>query len=66
MKEHTVLVQGNVHGREEEERVLAKQPTSIVLTVVSVSSPSAKIRYEKLTNECQFHQIISIFFIESC
>ncbi|XP_020603850.1 uncharacterized protein LOC110042820 isoform X3 [Orbicella faveolata] len=44
MKEHTVLVQGNVHGREEEERVLAKQPTSIVLTVVNVSSPSAKIR----------------------
>ena len=44
MKESTAFVQGNVHGREEEERVRVKQPTSIVLTLVNVSSPSAKIR----------------------
>lgn len=41
-----MLVQGNVRRREEEERVLAKQPTSIVLTLVNVSSPSAKIMYD--------------------
>lgn len=35
-----------MHGRGEEERVLAKQPTSIVLTLVNVTSPSAKIRYD--------------------
>ena len=44
MKESTAFVQGNVHGREEEERVRVKQPTSIVLTLLNVSSPSAKIR----------------------
>ena len=46
MEESTAFAQGNVYGREEEERVRAKQPTSIVLTLVNVSSPSAKIRYE--------------------
>ena len=57
MKESTAFVQGNVHEREEEERVRVKQPTSIVLTLVNVSSPSAKIRYKTtvyLTNECSF------------
>ena len=35
-----------MRGREEEERVRAKQSTSVVLTLVDVSSPSAKIRYD--------------------
>lgn len=46
MKEWPVLVRGNVRGREEEKRVLAKQQTSIVLTLVNVTSPSAKIMYD--------------------
>ena len=46
-----------MHGREEEECACVKQPTSIVLTLVNLSSPSAKIRYKTtvyLTNECSF------------
>lgn len=35
MKDSTVFVQGNVHGREEEESVRAKQPTSAVPTLVN-------------------------------
>ena len=35
-----------MRGREEEERVGAKQSTSVVLTLVNVSSPSAKIGYD--------------------
>ena len=35
MKDSTVFVQGNVHGREEEGSVRAKQPTSVVPTLVN-------------------------------
>ena len=35
-----------MRGRQEEERVRAKQSTSVVLTLVNESSPSAKIRYD--------------------
>ena len=46
MKVCPFLVQSNVLRREEEEHVHAKQPTSIVLTLVNVTSPSAKIMYD--------------------
>ena len=42
----TVLFQGNVCRREEEQHVHAKQPTSIVLTLVNVTSPSEKIMHD--------------------
>ena len=46
MKVCPFLVQSNVLRREEEEHVHAKQPNSIVLTLVNVTSPSAKVMYD--------------------
>ena len=61
MQEWPVLVRGNVRRREEEERVLAKQPTSIVLTLVNVSSPSAKIMYDTEAYKWKFDYSFFIY-----
>ena len=60
MKEWPVLDRGNVRGREEEERVLAKQQTSIVLTLVNVTSPSAKIMYDTEAYKWKFNYSLFI------